>query len=98
MTDLGNLGGNSIAFMMNSRGQIVGRSKLVQTSSLRHAFLWENGAPMVDLNTLIPPNSSLVLFEADNINERGEIVGVGLPAGCDDPSLCGHLFLLIPEQ
>jgi hypothetical protein len=60
-----------------------------------HAFLWEDGGPMVDLNTLVPPNS-VVLYEADNINDRGEIVAVGLPHGCDNPDVCGQLVLLVP--
>ena len=50
---------------------------------------------MVDLNTLIPPSSGLELVAADNINERGEIVGVGVPASCF-PDFCGHLFILVP--
>jgi len=50
---------------------------------------------MIDLNSLIPANSSLELVEAANINDRGEILGQGVPGRCfvDD---CGHLFLLIP--
>jgi len=50
---------------------------------------------MLDLNNLIPANSGLELVAADNINERGEIVGVGVPRRCF-PDFCGHLFLLIP--
>jgi probable HAF family extracellular repeat protein len=104
MTDLGNLGGDSAGFMMNSRGQIVGRSRLHLTPSncpsqsrecIRHAFLWENGA-MLDLNTLTPPGSNMLLYEADNINERGEIVAWALPADCDNRDLCGQLVLLVP--
>ena len=60
----------------------------------RHAFLWENGA-MIDLNSLIPSNSSLELVAAENINDRGEIVGVGVPGHCF-VDFCGHVFLLIP--
>jgi len=45
----------------------------------QHAFLWENGGPMVDLNTLIPAGSSLQLVFAFAINDRGEIVGAGEP-------------------
>ena len=97
MTDLGSLGSSSHAEGINSAGQIVGR---YQTAGLnnphRHAFLWENGGPMVDLNPLIPGNSPLELEEGGNINDRGEIAGRGYPAGCDDIDACGHAFLLIP--
>jgi hypothetical protein len=51
---------------------------------------------MTDLNTLIPPNSSLQLATAANINDRGEIVGVGTPPGVQDFHFGGRLFLLIP--
>ena len=51
---------------------------------------------MVDLNTLIPAGSGAPLYEASNINDRGEIVAGGLPGGCNDPSSCGHVYLLIP--
>ena len=94
MTDLGTLGATSTALQINSRRQIIGTSRINENTV--HAFLWENSGPMVDLNTLIPPNSSLQLAEADNINDRGEIVGRGLPAGCDDLDSCGHAFVLIP--
>lgn len=97
MTDLGSLGSTSFALSINSRGQIVGRSRIGdQDNPLQHAFLWENAGPMVDLNNLTPSNSSLELVEAYNINDRGEIVGRGLPPGCDDLDSCGHIFLLIP--
>ena len=57
------------------------------------AWIWENGGPMVDLNTLVPPGSKLHLVESQFINDRGEIVGVGvLPNGNE------HAFLLIPRK
>jgi len=98
MTDLGTLGTDpcSRALMMNSKGQIVGATIAVCGTETTHPFLWENGGPMVDLNTLISENSVATLYEADNINERGEIVASGLPPGCDDRFACGHVFLLIP--
>jgi probable HAF family extracellular repeat protein len=96
ITDLGTLGGTSHAEGINSAGQIVGRSKPAPDSPIQHAFLWENGGPMVDLNTLIPANSPLLLEEGGNINDRGEIGGRGVPPGCDDVDACGHAFLLIP--
>jgi len=98
-TDLGTLDGDcySEAFAINSRAQVVGQSYPC-TSNTQRAFLWENGS-ITDLNTLIPPRSSLLLVWPMAINDREEIGGVGLPAGCDasDPdAACGHAFLLIP--
>jgi probable HAF family extracellular repeat protein len=101
--DLGTLPGDSCAntYYVNARGQVVGTSEsrglcLVPTGE--HAFLWENDGPMVDLNSLIPPNSSLQLTFAVAINDRGEIAGFGVPAGCapQDVGICGHAYVLIP--
>jgi probable HAF family extracellular repeat protein len=55
------------------------------------AFLSEDGGPMVDLNTLVPPGSGLQLFEADQINDRGEIAVQGADANGNN-----HSVLLIP--
>jgi probable HAF family extracellular repeat protein len=94
MTDLGNLGQTSFAFAINSPGQVVGHSSI--NDGTFRAFLWEDGGPMVDLNTLIPQGSSLLLTDAATVNDRGEITGNGVPAGCSDVDTCGHAFLLIP--
>jgi hypothetical protein len=53
---------------------------------------------MVDLNSLIPGNSSLELVTALDINDRGEIAGIGVPPGVSfqDADRRGHAFLLIP--
>jgi probable HAF family extracellular repeat protein len=98
MTDLGTLGSDpcSRALMSNSKTQIVGTTIAVCGDLSTHAFLWENGGPMVDLDTLIPADSGASLFEADNLNEQGEIVASGLPAGCADRFSCGHIYLLTP--
>src|SRR5882724_1740078 len=81
---------------INSRGQIVGGSS--DCRNFLHAFVWEDGGPMLDLNTLIPSDSGLQLTNAFNINDRGEILVKSLPLGVspiDDEDL-GHVVLLIP--
>jgi probable HAF family extracellular repeat protein len=97
MTDLGTLDGNSRAKAVNSRTQVVGHYFITGRAEppFRHPFLWEEGGPMVDLNDLIPSGSSLELVDALDINERGEIMGVGVPDRCF-PDFCGHTYLLVP--
>jgi len=95
-TNLGSLNGDvcSIAFGSNSAGQIVGNSIAcdVDGGAVR-PFLWENGGPMVDLNSLIPPGSGLTLREGVFINDAGEIAGVADLENGDQ-----HAFLLIPRE
>jgi probable HAF family extracellular repeat protein len=85
---------------INSAGQIAGASRGCDYSS-QEAVLWENGE-IIDLNTVIPPNSALILTRAFTINDRGEIGGLGViggigePPGCFADNVCGHTFLLIP--
>jgi probable HAF family extracellular repeat protein len=97
--DLGTVDGDpcSRAYAVNARGQVVGGSSDCTTGFL-HAFLWEEGGPMFDLNKLIPPGSGWQLTNAFNINDRGEILAKAAPVGFtpnDDADL-GHLALLIP--
>jgi probable HAF family extracellular repeat protein len=92
MTDLGTVDGDpsSVAFHINSKGQVVGASTNLSGEWI-HAFLWENGGPMIDLNTLVPLRAGVRLFSAPDINDRGEIAALGLLPNGD-----GHAFLLIP--
>ena len=94
--DLGTLEGDCFSFAgaISSHDQIVGAS-FACDGSLARAVLWDKES-IVDLNTVIPENSSLQLVEARYVNNRGDIAGRGLPAGCDDLDGCGHDFLLIP--
>jgi probable HAF family extracellular repeat protein len=62
---------NDWAWGINAQGQVVGQS--FGASSAR-AFLYQNGV-MTDLNTLVQPASALYLVLANDINDRGEIVG-----------------------
>ena len=82
MKDLGVLGvlntplgqkSTSNATAINSLGQIVGSS----TSSYGYTvFLYRNGQ-MQDLNALLPPGSPWQIYEADGINDLGQIVARG---------------------
>ena len=96
--DLGTVPGDlcSRATSVNSKGQVVGGSS--DCHNFLHAFLWEEDGPMIDLNTLIPPNSGLQLTHAVWINDRGEIVAHTVPLGVPpiDDEILGHTVLLIP--
>ena len=100
LTNLGTVEGEtcSSALGINSKRQVVGVSAKTCTFTAedRHAFLWENDH-MIDLNIFLPPSADLQqLTDAYNINDRGEIVGLGVPPGCGDEFACGHVFVLIP--
>lgn len=77
-TSLGQLGGGttSVACDINNNGIVVGYGVLADGTT-RHAFVWQSGVGMRDLNSLIPPNSGWVLAEARSINDAGDIVGWG---------------------
>lgn len=92
MTDLGILPGDSCSQSqaVNSKRQMVGESAPCDFTSAR-AFLWENGGPMVDLNSLVLSGSGLQLNGAVDINDRGEIVGSEVLPNGDT-----HAVLLIP--
>ncbi len=100
MADLGTLHGDpcSEAQGINTSGQIVGASQSAAggCNFYTGAFLWENGGPMVDLNTLLSSPSTLLLTGAFWINDQGEITGKGAPSGCGDDDFCGRAVLLIP--
>lgn len=82
--NLGTLPGDlySAAFGINEQGQIVGQSIGAGFSTSR-AFIWQNGK-MTDLGTLISPQSSLSLLYANDINDRGEIVGQAYDSSTTD--------------
>jgi probable HAF family extracellular repeat protein len=91
MKDLGTQDGDpcSNALAINSKGQIVGGS--TDCSNFLHAFLWEDGGPMIDLNSFLPPGSGATLTEATFINDRGEISVQAVFSNGDN-----HAALLIP--
>lgn len=100
VTDLGFLPADcfSEAWSINTLGQVGGVSVSCDGSVWR-AFLWEHGS-MVDLNSLVPPGSTLSLVYAVGINDRGEIAGNGVLQGVStappDQDTMSRAFLLIP--
>lgn len=87
MTDLGVLGSgpaSSQAQAINDNSQVVGWSG-------SSAFIWSQEQGMVDLNTLIDPNSGWVLNSANSITNNGLIAGSGMINGES------HAFLLTPK-
>ncbi len=95
--DLGTVDGDACSrgYGLNALGQVVGGSS--DCHVFLHAFIWEEGGTILDLNTLIAPDSGWQLTRAFNINDRGEILVEALPAGVtpqfEEP---GHIVLLIP--
>ena len=85
-TDLGGFGNDQTAQSqpdsMNTAGQMVGWDQHV-------AILYDKGK-WTDLNSLVPPGTGWNFFYAYEINEFGQIVGVGTLNGTS------HAFLLTP--
>jgi len=78
-----NLGRYSVPTSINESGEVIGYGNF--------PFVSEDDGPLVDLNTLIPPNSGLTLYETAQINDRGEISVQGPDANNNN-----HSVLLIP--
>jgi len=86
--------GSASATAINNLGQIVGvELTTVSGRQVKTPFIIENGI-VRRLDTLLPPNSGWILqgdfAEANDINDRGEIVGTGLINGE------WHAFLMTP--
>jgi probable HAF family extracellular repeat protein len=92
ITNLGTLPGDNLANArsINSAQQIIGISCLLPCNTER-AFLWEGGGPMVDLNALVQPPSSVVVINAEQIDDRGEIAAQGMLPNGDV-----HTVVLVP--
>jgi len=98
MQNIGTLGKDKSALpgafgAINNIGQVVGQScsGYAGTGNCR-AFIWQNNV-MTDLNTLIPADSPLYLVFALQINDAGEIVGLGVTSTGQPPA-----FLATPRR
>ena len=98
MTDLGVLPSDtspfpqSYAFSVNDSGQIVGQASFKSPFTFYHAFLYTNGS-IIDLNSLIDPSLEIVLTQAHNINNAGQILAEGISTS---GNYVGNSFLLTP--
>ncbi len=97
VTNIGVLPGDFAAFAtgINNRGQVVGNN-FDSNFNWSHGFIWQDGV-MTDLNTLIPADSNLFIISASNINERGQISGMGtVLSGPHAGDI--HAYLLTPTD
>jgi probable HAF family extracellular repeat protein len=79
MTNLGTLPKDVLSFgnAINDKGEVVGQSCRTTDFSNCSVFLWQRGE-MTNLNSVIHGSSPLHLFDAGDINSRGEIVGLAI--------------------
>jgi len=75
---------------MNDCDVIVG--EFGAASDFNHAFIWDSKSGFRDLNKLADTGAEWTLESALDINNRGEIVGIGDRGGQQDVG-----FLLVPE-
>lgn len=95
--NLGTLGDHAaIATGINDKGQVVGSTLDSNFNFDAHAFLYEDGV-MTDLSKLFPEESNLFPTMANQINERGQIVGMGtVLSGPHEGET--HAFLATPVE
>jgi len=62
-------GGTSRATAISNNGVVVGTSALINGTD--HGFRWTQASGMIDLNTLLQPNSGWVLVDAYGVNDNG---------------------------
>jgi probable HAF family extracellular repeat protein len=78
-TDLGTLGGDgSYASAINNDGQVVGSAQTA--AGISHAFITRpDYSSLVDLNSLVDLPDGVVLIEALDINNMGQIAVLAIP-------------------
>jgi probable HAF family extracellular repeat protein len=84
---------DNIALAVNNHGEVVGHAECITSGGYLAAFLWRNGT-MYNLNDLIPSGSGWNVLEATDINDAGQIVGLGTAPGGGSHV---RAFLLVPS-
>lgn len=95
--NLGTLGDHAaIASGINDKGQVVGSTLDSNFNFDAHAFIYQDGV-MTDLSKLFPEESNLFPTMANQINERGQIVGMAtVLSGPHEGET--HAFLATPVE
>jgi probable HAF family extracellular repeat protein len=78
MRDLGTLGGAfSQALGINDAGQVVGLAETAE--GVAHAFITgPGGRGMMDLNSLVDVPGGVILAQATDINNAGQVIAIGI--------------------
>jgi probable HAF family extracellular repeat protein len=95
MKDLGTLGGfNSEAFWINNVGQVVGLADTAE--GVARAFITgPSGRGMMDLNSLIDVPGGVILAQATDINNAGQVIAPRHPGAGD---LCALRYRPGPDR
>ena len=96
MVELPVPGETSSAAAINRRGQVVGVASSVATPAVVDAFLYEDGQVAM-LRDIIPQDGCWNRLDARDINDHGDIVGVGI---MNADSSCGEVgrYLIVVTQ
>jgi probable HAF family extracellular repeat protein len=75
--DLGTLDGDyaSLGLGINDGGTVVGAS--LDADFNPRAFVWQHNS-LIDMNTLLNENVGIYLILAESVNNRGEVIGLGV--------------------
>ncbi len=65
---------------INNKGDVVGYMTPLGSEGIIYGFIYTNGQ-FLNLNTLMDPASGIVLEHATDINDAGQIVGIGRLGG-----------------